>query len=79
MERQARRVAAGRRHDVDVGIAADGGGERDARSVRRKPRIDLRARRRRQPARLSAAARHRPEIAAVLEGDQLAANRRAPQ
>ena len=79
MEGEARRFAAGHRHDVDVGVAADRRREGETRSVRREPRIDLGARRRRQPPRLSAAAGHGPQVAAVFERDQLAADGRTAQ
>ena len=70
--RQAYRVAAGRRHDVHVHVSADSSRVGDHRSVGRKARLGLDGGCRRQPSRLATGARDGPQVARVLERDELA-------
>jgi len=79
MKCQSPRLSARGRDDVDIGILVVGAGEGDLRAVRGENRIGQEVHAARQHVRFTAAARHAPELAAVLEDDLRARHRRMSQ
>ena len=79
MVSQPFRLPPGGGHHVDIAIAGVAAGKGNHRTVRRKPGVNVGAGCGRQAVGISAAATHRPKIAAVGKDDLCLADRRFTQ